>query len=139
MLRPPGARLISGMKHFATGAVIAMVALDVLPGLQQQGHLGIATIGFVLGAVVLLGLRQLEKRHSNVPHDHPSKTLTIGLLVAVGVDLLVDGILVGLSVATLGSAQGVALTIAFTLVVLPLAVSVSVELSNRGASAVKPH
>jgi len=136
-LRWPGARLISGMQHFAAGAVIAVVALDVLPGVQQQGQLGIATLGFVLGVVVLLGLRQLETRHSDMPHDHPSNTLPIGLLVAVGVDLLVDGILVGLSVATLGVAQGVSLTIALTLVVLPLAVSVSVELSNRGFSAVK--
>lgn len=138
VLRPPGARLTSGVQHFAAGAVIAAIALDVLPGLRQQGHLGIAAVGFVLGAAVLLGVRQLETRpRRGVGDDSRSVGLPIGLLVAVGVDLLVDGILVGLSVATLGLAQGVALTIALTLVVLPLSLSVGVELSSRGAGVVK--
>ncbi len=133
---PPGPRLTSGVQHFAAGAVLAAIALDVLPGLQRQGYLGIATAGFVLGAAVLLGVRQLETR-GGAGHDRPADGLPIGLLVAVGVDLLVDGILVGLSVATLGRAQGVALTIALTLVILPLALSVTVEVSNRGTGVVK--
>lgn len=45
--------------------------------------------------------------------------------------------MVGLSVATLGRAQGVALTIALTLVIVPLALSVSGELSNRDAGVIK--
>ena len=48
-----------------------------------------------------------------------------------------DGILVGLSVATLGRTQGVLLTIALTLAVLPLALSVTVELSHHGAGTVQ--
>ena len=134
--RPPGARLTSGVQHFAAGAVLAAIALDVLPGLRQQGHLGVATIGFVLGAAVLLGVRHLEAS-GDVTSDRHADGLPIGLLVAVGADLLVDGILVGLSVATFGTDQGVVLTIALTLVVLPLALSVAVELSSRGASRVK--
>lgn len=135
-LRPPGARVTSGVQHFAAGAVLAAIALDVLPGLHEQGHLAIATAGFALGAAILLGLRQLETRAGAGTGDRRAEGLPLGLLAAVGVDLLMDGILVGLSVATLGRSQGVALTIALTLVVLPLALSVTVELSNRGAGTV---
>lgn len=135
--RPPAPRLTSGVQHFAAGAMLAAIALDVLPAQRQQGHLGIATVGFALGAAALLGLRQLETHGVDGAHDRQAEGLPMGLLVAIGVDLLTDGILVGLSVATLGTTQGVVLTIALTLVVVPLALSVSAELSNRGAGAVK--
>lgn len=137
VLRPPGARLTSGVQYFAAGAVLAVIALDLLPGMHQQGHLGFAVAGFALGVVILLALKRVEAHGETGAHDGQAATLPISLLVAVGADLLIDGILVGGSVATLGRAQGVALTIALTLVVLPLAVSVTVELSNRGVGAVK--
>jgi len=125
------------VQHFAAGAMLAAIALDVLPAQHQQGHLGVATAGFALGTAVLLGLRQLEGHAGTAAHARQAKGLPIGLLVAVGVDLLTDGILVGLSVDTLGRAQGVGLTIALTLVIVPLALSVSGELSNRGAGVIK--
>ncbi len=134
--RAPGARLTSGVQHFAAGAVLAAVALDVLPGLSKQGHLAIATAGFAVGAAILLGVRQLET-HGEAAAEQRATGLPIGLLVAVGLDLLLDGILVGLSVATLGRTQGVVLTIALTLVLLPLALSVTVELARRGMGAVR--
>lgn len=138
-LRRPGAGLTGGMQYFAAGAVLAVIALDLLPGLDQQGHLGIAIAGFALGVVVLLALRLIETDGKDGVHGGQAQAtrLPVSLLVAVGVDLFVDGILVGGSVATLGRAQGVALTIALTLVILPLAVAVTVELSNRGAGTVK--
>lgn len=105
--------------------------------MDRQGNLGVATLGCALGAAILLGLRQLETPDGGEAHDRQPQGLPIGLLVAVGVDLLVDGILVGLSVATLGRAQGVLLTIALTLVVLPLALSLTVELSHRGVGTVQ--
>lgn len=36
-LRPPGARLVSGVQHFAAGAVVAAIALDVLPAWIGRG------------------------------------------------------------------------------------------------------
>lgn len=137
VLRPPSAGLKSGAQHFAAGAVLAAVALDMLPGLQKQGHLVFAVGGFVLGAAVLIALRQLEK-HGGAEAEAPkSAGLPIGLLAAVAVDLFVDGVLVGLSVASLGRTQGVLLTVALTLVIFPLALSVSAELLTRGVGALK--
>lgn len=113
-------------------AALGAVALDIPPGLGEQGHLSVSIAGFTLGGVILLGLRQLESHGAAGPADRQATGLTIGLLVAVGVDLLVDRILAGLSVATLGPPAAIALTIALTLVVLPLALSVTVEVSRRG-------
>ena len=57
--------------------------------------------------------------------------LPLGLLVAVGIDLLIDGLLVGLG-ATLGTAQGLILTIALTLEILFLSLSLAAELVDSG-------
>ncbi len=57
-------------------------------------------------------------------------------LVTIGIDLLIDGLLVGLG-AALGEGQGRVLTIALTLEVLFLGLSLTVELSERGASRTK--
>jgi ZIP family zinc transporter len=60
-------------------------------------------------------------------------SVPIGMLAAILIDLLLDGVLVGLG-ARLGLAQGVIITIALTLEILFLALSVSAELTERGMS-----
>ncbi|NUR14857.1 ZIP family metal transporter [Terrabacter sp. C0L_2] len=59
--------------------------------------------------------------------------LPIGLLVAVGIDLLIDGMLVGLG-ASLGATEGLILTIALTLEILFLSLSLVAELTDSGLS-----
>ncbi len=55
-VHPPGAGLTSGVRHFTAGAMLAAIALDVLPAQHQQGHLGIAAAGFLVGlSVAILG------------------------------------------------------------------------------------
>lgn len=62
-----------------------------------------------------------------------TSVVPLGLLITVGIDLFIDGTLVGVG-ATLGSTQGLVLTIALTLEILFLALSVSAELADQGAS-----
>ncbi|HET9654147.1 MAG TPA: hypothetical protein VFP72_02255 [Kineosporiaceae bacterium] len=62
-----------------------------------------------------------------------TSSVPVGMLAAIVIDLLLDGVLVGLG-ARLGLAQGVILTIALTLEILFLALSVSAELTERGMS-----
>ncbi|NHN57306.1 ZIP family metal transporter [Calidifontibacter sp. DB0510] len=62
--------------------------------------------------------------------------LPLGLLVTVAIDLLIDGLLVGLSV-TMSAATGIILTIALTLEVVFLALSVSGELIDRNVPGPK--
>jgi len=58
------------------------------------------------------------------------------LLAAIGSDLLIDGVLVGLGVS-LGARQGLILTIALTLEIAFLALSVTAELTERGAGRLR--
>lgn len=131
-LRTPGPAVSSGIQHFAAGVVFAALAGELLPELRREGHLLIVVGAFTAGVVLLLALGAYSRRvEATRPIGVPA-----GLLAAVGVDLLVDGLLVGLGV-TLGKSQGVILTIALTLEVLFLGLSVSAALAKRGAGRVR--
>lgn len=130
--RPPGVRTTSAVQHFAAGVVFAAAAGEVLPELKDEGHLGSAVVGFVVGVAVLLLVQQLERRAEQRPAVG-RLALPVGLLAAVGVDLFIDGILVGLG-ATLGARQGLILTIALTLEIGFLALVVTAELADTAGS-----
>lgn len=126
----PGPRFLSGVQHLAAGVVLAAVAVEILPDLRRQGHLVFAIIGFVVAVLLLLGLSTLEHR---VEARAAANAFPIALIVLVGVDLLIDGILVGLS-TVVSSEQALIVTIALTLEIVFLALSISIELASRGFS-----
>lgn len=133
-VKAPGAKLTSGVQHLAAGVVFAAVATEVLPDLREQGHVWAAVAGFAVGVAVLLTLGAYSRRMESLAKATPvagTRRLPIGLLTAVGIDLLLDGLLVGLGV-TLGSNQGIILTIALTLEILFLGLAVSTELRETG-------
>jgi ZIP family zinc transporter len=86
--------------------------------------------GFAAGVALLLALGAYSRR---VEARAQASAVPVGLVTAVGLDLLIDGLLVGLG-SRLGSNQGVVLTIALTLEILFLALSVSTRLAAGGAS-----
>lgn len=135
--RRPGPRLTSGVQHFAAGVVMAALAGEVLPELRAQGHLPAVLVGFGLGVVALLALGAYARRaETNAVRPSGATTtpsLPVGLLVAVGIDLTIDGLLVGLG-ATFGAKQGLVLTVALTIEILFLAVSVVAQLLEVGHS-----
>lgn len=136
--RPPGPKTSSAVQHFAAGVVFAAAAGEVLPQLKDQGHLLAAVVGFVVGVALMLGLQQLERRADARAEQTGRAGLPVGLIAAVGVDLLIDGVLVGLG-ATLGTRQGIILTVALTLEIAFLALAVAAELAEtvgRGRAAV---
>lgn len=149
-LRPPGPRIVSGVQHFAAGVVMAALVGEIMPELRAEGHVDWTVAGFLAGTALVLGLgaygRHTEAHAAGeLPPHKPrfgawrrqavaaagAKTLPIGMLGAVAVDLLLDGVLVGLGVR-LGTTQGVILTIALTLEILFLGLSVVSELHEGG-------
>lgn len=138
-LRRPGPKLTSGVQHFAAGVVLAAVAGEVLPDLRSEGHLGWVVVGFTVGVLILLSLGAYSRRREAANEqrkDAASGALPVGLLVTVGIDLLIDGLLVGLGV-TLGSNQGLILTVALTIEVLFLGLAVTLELLDLGVPRVR--
>lgn len=153
--RRPGPALVSAIQHFAAGVVTAALVGEIMPELQHQGRLGWTVFGFVSGAALVLGLgaygRHTEEEAAAAEQtDGATKAkgirarvttraaiaLPIGMLAAMAVDLLLDGVLIGLGVR-LGANQGLILTIALTLEILFLALSLSAELIDSGVSTVR--
>lgn len=152
-VRPPGPRVVSGVQHFAAGVVTAALVGEIMPELAREGHLAWTVVGFVAGAILVLALGAYG-RHTEADAEAEAAAnaaqakgrvrrgavaaasaaaLPIGMLGAMAVDLLLDGVLVGLGVR-LGQSQGMILAIALTLEILFLGLSVVAELTERGVS-----
>ncbi|GGR27170.1 ZIP family metal transporter [Deinococcus ruber] len=127
--RVPAERTRSFVQHFAAGVVFAAVAGELLPEITK-GHqpLGVV-IGFVLGVLVMLGVRQFAERLERQPGSAGS----VSLIAAVGIDVFIDGLLIGVGFAA-GARVGTLLVIALTMELLFLGVSVVASLMQAGSS-----
>lgn len=97
-------RTQSLVQHAAAGTVLAGLVVDVLSKLlQRPEQLTPTTIGMVMGLAGMLAIRRFagEERHGGLG----------SLVVTVVTDVLVDGVLIGLS-AALGSGTGLLFAIA---------------------------
>ncbi len=151
-LRPPGVRMVSGIQHFAAGVVMAALVGEIMPELQQENHLLWAVGGFVGGALLVLALGAYGRKteEAALVHHVPgggglrvntlakaaTVALPIGMLAAMAIDLLLDGVMIGLA-ARLGATQGLVMTIALTLEILFLGLSLIGELTQGGLSKVR--
>ena len=81
----------------------------------------------------MLALGALGRKIDSKPQAAPASVVPLGLIIAVGIDLLLDGLLVGVS-STLGSNQGLIITIALTIEILFIGLSVTTSLNQTGLS-----
>ncbi len=121
--RPPAPVLVSAIQHFAAGVVFAAAAGEILPDLKHGGSLWAIAIGGTVGIVLMLGLKRLEERVGGA----------VGLLALVGVDILIDGLVLGIGFAA-GAKVGLLLTIALTIEVLFLGLTVAAEIGESERS-----
>ena len=129
VLRAPGEQLRSIIQHFAAGVVLAAVAGELLPEITKEHRpLGVV-IGFSIGVALMIGVKMFAERLENA--GEATGKGKVGLLVAVGVDVLVDGLLIGVGFAA-GARVGQLLVIALTLELLFLGLSVAASLNNAG-------
>ena len=125
--RKPSPRTTSVIQHFTAGIVFAAAALELLP--EERKHaLWPVVIGFALGLGLMLGIKAVCNR---LEERLEGSALPTGLVVVTAVDLIIDGLVLGIAFAA-GEETGVILTIALTLEVLFLALSVSAALSASG-------
>lgn len=125
--RPPGRRVSSGIQHFAAGVVFAVVAAELLPDVKKQHAPAEMAVSFALGVAVMLGLRVLATRLETKPGGGG---LPWGLLGAVGIDVLVDGLILGIGFAVGGTA-GLLLTIALGVELLSLGLATAAEVVEK--------
>lgn len=142
-----GPKLMSAVPHFAAGVVVAAVAGEVLPSLREEGHVWWAVIGSLVGIGLVVILEYVGEREARGEASAPDVTaapvtraaaaaLPLGMLIPVAVDLLMDGMLIGLG-ATLGPVQAIILTIALTIEVLFLGISLSASLRKAGQTTAR--
>lgn len=127
VFRVPSDKTRSLVQHFAAGVVMAVVAGELLPEMTREHRpLGVL-IGFVLGVALMLGVKALTERIEQ--KDEQAGDGKAGLLIAVGIDVFLDGLLIGVGFAA-GERVGTLLVVALTLELLFLGVSVAASLTE---------
>ncbi len=119
----PGRNVTSAIQHFAAGVVFAAAAAEILPDVMRRHDLVATMVGGAVGVATMLIVRRLGS----------SANGSGGLLAAVGVDVFVDGLILGIGFAA-GAKAGLLLTLALTTEVLFLGLTVASALAERSWS-----
>ncbi|MBI3520591.1 MAG: ZIP family metal transporter [Bacteroidetes bacterium] len=134
LVRKPSGAFISGVLHFAAGVVFSVVAVELLPDIIKQHKPLEVGIGFGLGiATMLLIKHYVEKLEAKEEGKEKKGALPMGLLIAMGIDLLIDGLLLGVGFAA-GNKEGILLSVALALEVFSLGLAVTLACSKSAVS-----
>ena len=125
--RTPSEKLRSLVQHFAAGVVLAVVSGELLPEMTKEHRPVGVVIGFMLGVALMLGVKAVTERIEG--RSGSSGDSKAGLLTAVGIDVFLDGLLIGVGFAA-GERVGTLLVIALTLELLFLGLSVAASLAE---------
>ncbi len=125
----PSAQVRSSFQHLAAGVVFAAVAGELLPKIMHEAKPVPVVIGFVAGVALMLGIKWFFG-HGDEESEGGGEG---SLVVIIGLDIAIDGLLVGVSFSA-GTEAGILVTIALSLEVLFLALSTSATLIGSGAS-----
>lgn len=135
VVKKPGGNVRSLILHFAAGVVFSVVAVEILPDVIKNHSTTQAIIGFVLGFVVMVGIRRLTEADGSKINASVGK-LPMSLLLAIGVDIFIDGLLLGIGFSA-GNTEGILLAIALSIELLSLGMASATELSNNGINRMK--
>ena len=119
----------SALHHAAAGAIFAAASAELVVELVAKHRITALVVGFAAGAALMLlvgvAADRLERRGQGAAR-------ATGFLAAVGIDVFVDGVVVGIGFA-IGRSSGLVLVIAFAFEMLFLGVSAALELRSTGA------
>ena len=127
-IRMPGPVFRSVMLHFAAGVVFSVVAVELLPDILEKHRPVEVIIGFGLGVAVMLAVKHFTNKIE--PSAQSRSILPLGILIGTGIDILLDGFLLGIGFAA-GTKEGVLLTLALALEVFSLGIAISMELRTK--------
>ncbi len=152
---PAMRRLRSHVLYLAAGVVFAVVAVELLPEIQRRALVTDVVLGFALGIGTMLGVdRVLDRmrrkgmqamngadgkvrapdpvRDSSDP-TRATTAVGLSLLVAIGIDFLLDGLLLGVGFAA-GARIGILLALAEAAEQLSVGLAVAGEMMSAGLS-----
>lgn len=131
LIRPPAVTARSAIQHFTAGVVFAALATELLPELMHRRMPWVTLTGFALGVLAMLGIKHLAEKFGQKGIANARNSAS--LLWVLGVDITLDGVLIGLGFAA-GQKQGLLLTVALSLEVLFLGLSATSALIGAGAT-----
>lgn len=131
LIRTPSAPTRSAIQHFTAGVIFAALATELLPDLMHRRMPFVTLAGFSLGVLVMLGIKYATEKMGQKGLSQTQKPTS--LLVTLAVDIVLDGLLIGMGFAA-GQKQGLLLTVALSLEVLFLGLACSTALVAAGAT-----
>ncbi|MGB5834700.1 MAG: hypothetical protein WBG92_22305 [Thiohalocapsa sp.] len=141
----PSGSVQSGIQHFTAGVVIAAVAVELVPELHVAEQPIAMAVGFLVGIALMLTVRTIfdeEPAGAAAPASTPAKRSgmssqlpALSLLAAVGVDVFVDGLVSGVTLAAIPEGGRVIIA-ALSLEVLFLGMATAATLRRRGSTLV---
>ena len=124
IFKKPSGVFRSSVLHFAAGVVFSVVAVELLPDIIKNHKPIEVAIGFSLGIITMLAVKFFaEKFENKVVENKTKNTLPMGLLIALGIDLIIDGLLLGVGFAA-GNTEGILLSVALALETFSLGLAV---------------
>lgn len=118
--RPPGPQMESNVQHFAAGVVFAAVAAELLPDVHTRAP-SVVVVGFAIGITTMLGIHHLSK-YIEKRGIGGKIAGAASLLITVSIDMLIDGVLIGVSFLA-EAATGILIAVALAIEVLFLGVA----------------
>ncbi len=129
-----GVQARSAILHFAAGVVFSVVAVEILPDVVKLHNPVLTALGFGAGIGLMLLIRHLTESKTTESSGNESITsgkLPAAFLIAIGVDLFIDGLLLGIGFAA-GAKEGVLLAVALGVEVLSLGLATATSLTDDG-------
>lgn len=130
----PGIRFRSYIQHFAAGVVFAAIGVEILPDVMHRDSPLAAAVGFAAGVVAMLVIREFSRAA-----ERSGEAASTGgrrswaLVAAVVVDVLVDGMLIGIAFAA-GESQGLLVALSITGCTVSLGLATAASLLGGGSS-----
>lgn len=137
LIRKPSGAFRSSVLHFAAGVVFSVVAVELLPDIIKNHKPFEVAIGFSLGIIAMLAVKFFaEKFENKAGEDKTANALPMGLLIALGIDLAIDGLLLGVGFAA-GNFEGILLSVALALETFSLGLAVVLACAGANLSRQK--
>lgn len=135
LFRTPKAAWRSAILHFAAGVIFSVVAVELLPDIVKRHQPVQIIIGFTLGIITMLLIRRFaeQKEKGAVTAE---KAVPVAMLVAIGVDIVIDGLVLGIGFAA-GEKEGMMLALALSIELFSLGIAMITELQQNGVSRLK--
>lgn len=118
----PPETLRSYVQHFAAGLVTAVIAVDLLPEMRGYGEHTSMLVGFGVGALLMVALKEGARRLERVGHGD----VPVGLATAAALDTVIDGVIIGAGF-TVDAQLGMLLALGLGVELFALAMSVASE------------